>query len=114
MDATGPPHLTTAVRSIERLRRIPTILLAAMIGCAIEATLCAISVVSVLARGFGPCGPTGDTPGFVRVIHQPGLWLAGSLVEDSSLSYLLLAVGITAVFLSVFAFMMLRFGVGRK
>jgi hypothetical protein len=114
VDTTGPPRLITVVRPIERLKRIPTILLAVMIGGATEATLCAISVVSVLARGFGPCGPTGDTPGFVRVIHQPALWLASLLVEDSSVSYLPLAVGITTVFLSIFAFMMLRFGVGRK
>jgi len=96
------------------MRKIPTILLAVMIGVAIEAALCVISVVVVLAGGFGPCGPTGDAPSFVRVIHQPGFWLAGFLVEDSSPSYLLLAVGITTVFLSILALVILRFGIGNN
>jgi hypothetical protein len=96
------------------VREIPTILLAIIFGVAIETALCVISVVSVMAGGFGPCGPTGDAPVFVRVIHQPGIWLAGLLVEDSNPSYLPLIVLITTVFLSVLAFIFLRFGLGKN
>jgi hypothetical protein len=61
-----------------------TICFAVVIGVTVELVLCGISVVSVLSGGFGPCGPTGEAPTFVRVIHQPGFCLAGLLVEDSS------------------------------
>ena len=108
--------ITTLVLAspIERMKRIPTIVLAAVIGVAVEAALCVISVVSVLAGGVGPCGPTGDAPSVVRIIHQPGFWIGGFLVEDSSLSYLPLAVVVTTVLLSILAFIVLRFGVGRN
>jgi hypothetical protein len=96
------------VGCIERMKMIPTILLAAMIGVAIEAALCVLSVVCVLAGGVGPRGPTGDPPAFVRVIHQPGFWIAGLLVGDSSLSYLILSVAVTTLFLSVLAYFALR------
>jgi hypothetical protein len=85
-----------------------------MFGVAIETVLCVISVVSVLTGGFGPCGPTGDAPVFVRVIHQPGTWLAGLSVEDSDPSYLPLIVLITTIFLSILAYIFLRFGFGRN
>jgi hypothetical protein len=96
------------------MKKIPTIVLAAMIGVAIEAALCVILVISVLAGGIGPCGPTGDTPSFVRVIHQPGFWLAKFLVEDSSPSYLPLALAVTTALLSILAFVVLKFGFSRK
>lgn len=81
-----------------------------MIGAGVEAALCVISVVWVLAGGVGPCGFNGDPPGFVRLIHQPGFWLAGFMVGDSDPSYLPLAVVVTAVFLSILAFIVLKFG----
>jgi hypothetical protein len=96
------------------VRRIPTILLAIIFGVAIETALCVISVVSVLAGGVGPCGPTGDAPIFVRVIHQPGTWLAGLLVEDSNPSYLPLIVILTTLLLSGLAFILLRFGLRKS
>ncbi len=91
-----------------KARKVPAVLLAFIVGFAVEAALGVISVVSVLAGGIGPCGFTGDAPGFVRVIHQPGFWLAGALVGDSSLNYFLLAILITTVFLSILAFFVLR------
>jgi hypothetical protein len=96
------------------LRKVPAVVLAFIIGFATEAVLGAISVVSVLAGGIGPCGFTGDAPGFVRVIHQPGFWLAGSLVKNSGPSYFPLAVFITTVFLSVLAIFVLRLTADRK
>ena len=90
------------------MKKIPTILLAAMIGVSTEAALCVISAVSVLAGGIGPCGPTGDVPIFVSVIHQPGFWLSGCLVEDSSPLYLVLSVVVTTVMLCVLAYIALR------
>lgn len=94
--------------------KIPRILLAAILGLAVESALCVISVASVLAGGVGPCGPTGNAPAFVSVIHQPGFWLAGFFVEDSSPLYLPLAVAVTAVLLSVVAFIILRFNARRE
>jgi len=91
------------------MRKIPTILLATIWGVAIEAVLCVIAVVSVLAGGFGPCGPSGDAPGFVRVIHQPGFWLSSILVGDDNLISIPLAVMVTTVLLSILAFIVLRF-----
>ena len=79
-----------------------------------EAALGVISVVAVVAGGIGPCGLTGHAPGFVRVIHQPGFWLAGVLVADSSVPYLPLALVFTTIFLSVLAWIPLRFGDGRN
>jgi hypothetical protein len=97
-----------------KARKIPAVLLALIIGFAVEAALGTISVVSVLAGGVGPCGFSGDAPGFVRVIHQPGFWFAGVLVGDSSLRYFLLAIFITAVLLSAMTFVVLRLAGGRK
>jgi hypothetical protein len=96
-----------------RVRKIPAVLLAIIIGFAVEAALGAVSVVSVLAGGVGPCGFTGDAPGLVEVIHQPGFWLAGALVGDSSRSYFLGAILITTVFLSILAFFVLRLAARR-
>ena len=79
-----------------------------MFGVIIESVLCGISVVSVLSGGFGPCGPTGDVSGFVRVIRQPGFWLSGCLVEDSSPMYLVLSVAATTMMLSILAYIILR------
>ena len=93
---------------------MPTILLAAIWGVVIESALCVVAVVSVLAGGFGPCGPSGDAPGFVRVIHQPGFWLAGLLVGDYNLISIPLAVVVTTVLLSVLAFIVLRLVGGRS
>ena len=90
------------------MRKIPTTLLAIISGVAVEATLCVISVATVLTGGIGPCGLTGDAPGFVRVVHQPGFWLAGALVADSGPLYLPLAVVFTTIFLSLVAWIVLR------
>lgn len=95
------------------MKKIPAILLAAICGVVIEPALCVIAVVFVLAGGFGPCGPSGDVPGFIKVIHQPGFWLSGLLVEDSTPSYLLLSVMITTVLLSIAAFIILGFAGGK-
>jgi hypothetical protein len=95
--------------TIEHMKRIPAILLAGMIGVAIEVALGVVSVVAVLAGGIGPCGLTGDAPGLVRMIHQPGFWLARFLVKDSSPAYLPSAMLITTVFLSMAAFIVLKF-----
>ena len=99
---------------LEHMRKLPTILLAAISGIAIEVALCATVVISAFTGGIGPCGPTGNAAAFVAVIHQPGFLLAGLLVENSSPLYLLLAVAITAVLLSVLAFIILKFGIRRK
>lgn len=96
------------VRPNEHMRKIPTMLVAAIWGVAIESALCVVAVVSVLAGGFGPCGPTGDVPGFVRVIHQPGFWVSSVLVGDYNLISVPLAVMVTTVLLSVVAFVVLR------
>lgn len=93
------------------MRKIPTILLAIIWGVASESALCVIAVASVLAGGFGPCGPSGDVPGFVQVIHQPGFWVSAFLVGDYNLISIPLAVMITTVSLSIVAFIVLRFGV---
>jgi hypothetical protein len=90
------------------MRRFGTIARAATIGVGIEFVLCAVSMAYVLSGGFGPCGPTRDVPGFVRVIHRPGFWLAGALAEDSSPGYLLVCLATTTVMLSVLAYTVLR------
>jgi hypothetical protein len=92
------------------LKKIPTVLLATISGVAIESVLCVIALISVFAGGVGPCGPSGNAPAFVRIIHQPGFLLAGLFVEDSSPLYLLLTVASTAVLLSILAYIVLRFG----
>lgn len=91
-------------RHLHRKGRIHAVWRAVKFGAIIESTLCGISVVSILAGGMGPCGPTGDPPGFVRFIHQPGFWLSGYLVKDSSLSYLPLSVLLTTAMLTVLVY----------
>lgn len=93
------------------MRNITVILLAAMIGTAAEVGLGVISVVTSLAQGDRP---SEDVPDFIQTIHQPGFWLAGLLVDDSSPSSLILAVGITTLFFSILAFVLLRIGIGKK
>jgi len=97
-----------------RLQKVPTLLFALIIGFAAEMCFGAISVVAVLSGGIGPCGFTGEAPGFIRIIHQPGSWAAGLLVADSSPAYLPLVVLNTTVFLSFLAFFILRLIADRK
>lgn len=108
------PFSQDELRAGSNMIKIPTILLAAIIGAVIEFILCVISVISVLTGGIGPCGPTRDVPGFVSIIHQPGFWISGLLVGDYNLLNLPLAVVFTTVFLSLLAFVVLRFGIRKK
>jgi hypothetical protein len=84
--------------------RFNTILQGVACGVSIEFVLCVITVVSVLSGGIGPCGPTGDVPIFVSVVHQPGFWLSGCLVADSSPMYIVLSVAVTTVLLSIVSY----------
>ena len=90
------------------MRSSPTVWRALKYGVITETVLCGISVASVLAGGFGPCGPTGNAPGFVRVIHQPAFWASGFVVEDSSPIYLILSIVLTTVMLSALAYVVLK------
>ena len=103
----GVLAVRTLFRHLYRKGHVHTVRRALKFGVIIESTLCGISVVSVLAGGVGPCGLTGEAPGFVRFIHQPGFWLSGYLVKDSSPSYLLLSVVLTTAMLSVLAYFVL-------
>jgi hypothetical protein len=90
------------------MRSLRAVLGALVLGVLVESALCVVSVACVLAGGFGPCGPTGDAPGFVRLIHQPGFWAAGFFVQDSSPMYLALSVIFTTAILSGLAFVVLK------
>jgi hypothetical protein len=91
------------------MSRIWTLCLALGCGIAAETVLGVVAVVSILCGGIGPCGPTGNVPIPISAIHQPGFWISGYLVGDSSPSYLLLAVAITVTLLSIPAYFVLRF-----
>ena len=75
--------------------------------CLSECLMCGFSVAYVLTGGVGPCGPTRDVPGIVRLIHRPGSWLAGLLVPDNSPLHLLMSLAATTVLLSLLAYTVL-------
>ena len=74
----------------------------------IEIFLCGFSVVYILTGGVGPCGPTRDVPGFIRLLHQPGSWLAGLLAGESNAFHFLLSLFATTVVFSGLAYIALR------
>jgi hypothetical protein len=80
--------------------KTPLFLRAVKFGSTIEAGLGMVAVVSVLAGGIGPCGPTGDVPLAVSLIHKPGAWMAGLLVGRYSLMNDLLTITLTTMLLS--------------
>jgi hypothetical protein len=90
------------MENLQKIRR------AAALGVIIECFLCGFSVVYILTGGVGPCGPTREVPSFVRLIHQPGSWLAGLLVGDSNALDFLLSLATTTVMLGVLAYIALR------
>jgi hypothetical protein len=96
------------------MNRIWTLCVALGCGIAAETVLGTVTLVSILCGGIGPCGPTGNIPIPISAIHQPGFWISGYLVEDSSPLYLPLAVAITGTLLSVLAYFVLRFFLREK
>jgi len=98
------------------IQNVSIIRRSAALGVIIELFLCGFSVVYILTGGFGPCGPARDVPGFVRLFHQPGSWVAGLLVAESKGLHFLLSLAATTMMFSVLAYIALRIlheGTGR-
>jgi hypothetical protein len=87
------------------MRKSSAILIALITGCATEVLLCVVAVISIFSGGFGPCGSSGDFPGWLAFVHQPGVWLAELLLPDATISQLPIIVGTTAAELGLAAYL---------
>ena len=87
----------------------PALFLALKIGCAIEALLCGLSVVSLFSGGFGPCGPVGDFPGVILWVHAPANWVAQSLFPHDPLPDLFIILAGTVLWLSALTYAVIMF-----
>jgi hypothetical protein len=94
--------------------KMPGVFRALKFGAIIEAGLGVVAVVSVLAGGIGPCGPTGNVPFVVSFVHRPGGWMAGLLAEEYSPMHGLLTIVLTTMILSAVAYIFIELGRSRK
>ena len=89
--------------------KLPALSLAVLIGCLTEVALCVVGIASIFSGGFGPCGPSGDFPGWLVLIHLPGVWIAESLLPRGGFADVPIMLVTTSALLSTVAYVVILF-----
>ena len=86
------------------MKKLSSIQRALLAGCSGQALLCGAGFVSIVHDGFGPCGPSGEFPWWLILIHEPGIWVSEILPPEHPFLRFVIMLATTTTLLSLAAF----------